>query len=85
MNEAVEQAIEALNDIPNQNDETEDALDRMERLRQEQMKNDQAAEEKWGVWNIDRGSWVNGMNGAPLVFEDDREARDWLNARGGVV
>ena len=40
---------------------------------------------KSGVWNINRGSWVNGMNGAPLVFEDDREARDWLNARGGVV
>jgi len=77
--------LEALEGLPFENEETEDAKDRLERLKQKQQVNDTMANEKWGIWNLEERSWVEAVGGKPLQFDDMEEARDWLNARGGMI
>jgi len=74
-----------LSDLPYEDEETEDARDRLERLQQKQDINDTMANEKWGIWNLEERCWVEVAGGNPLQFEDAEEARDWLNARGGMI
>jgi len=85
VSEAIEDALEALEGLPFENEETEDAKDRLERLKQKQQVNDTMANEKWGIWNLEERSWVEAVGGKPLQFDDMEEARDWLNARGGMI
>jgi hypothetical protein len=85
VNEAIEQALDALMDVPEKNNETDDAKDRLERLKQKQSMNETAQEQNWAIWNLDDGSWVLASNGSVIKFDTDREARDWLNARGGMI
>jgi hypothetical protein len=85
VNEAIEEAIDALKTLPEETDAVKDALDRLERLMQKQKTNETKANEKWGVWNLDERSWVEVAGGSPLQFDDEEEAKDWLNARGGMI
>ena len=85
VSEAIEEALGALDSLPFENEETEDAKDRLERLQQKQEVNDTMADEKWGIWNLDERTWVEVAGGNPLKFENAEEAKDWLNARGGMI
>ena len=34
---------------------------------------------------MDTNSWVATTYGEDMIFDEEDEARDWLNARGGMI
>ena len=85
VNEAIEDALEALTKLPEETPEVKDAKDRLENLQKKQLQNEVAQDQEWAVWNLEERTWVLASNGSVIKFDTDREARDWLNARGGVI
>ena len=85
MKEALEDTAQALNEMDGSDPDVQKALDENTQMQEQLQRAETQSENQWGIWNTDTNSWVATNYGEDIIFEVEDEARDWLNARGGMV
>ena len=85
MKEALEDTAQALHEMDGSDPDVQKALDENTQMQEQLQRAETQSENQLGIWNMDTNSWVATTYGEDMIFDEEDEARDWLNARGGMI